>query len=233
MEFLLAGLELMLGLWLLGGWLRTSAWATATMAFAGFAVASAWLGWQGHTSCGCFGAIPVSPWISFGLDATVLFLLVVAVPKAADWRGQLQFWLRAAWVVGALASLGLAGWVGLSVLGHDPEAVLAQLRGETITAAPSQTDVGNGPPGNGQELLLTLHNRGASSVRIYGGTTDCSCLSTVDLPVSIPPGQSVQIRVLFRRPGKSGVFKRGFWLFTDAPRQPLVVAWISGRVEGS
>jgi hypothetical protein len=120
MEFLLASLELLLGLWLFGGWLRASAWFVATMSFTGFAGASAWLGWQGYSSCGCFGAIPVSPWLSFGLNASVLLLLMLAVPKAEAWRAQYPFWLRTACVMGALALLGLAGWVGLSLLGTIP-----------------------------------------------------------------------------------------------------------------
>lgn len=110
--------------------------------------------------------------------------------------------------------------------------VVIAIRGQTVVAAPVQTDVGTGPPGPAQPFIITLYNRGRQSVRIVGGTTDCGCLATSDLPVSIAPGGQVEIRVQFKRTGKPGVFRRGFWLYTDAPRQPFVVAWFAGRIVG-
>jgi hypothetical protein len=64
-------------------------------------------------------------------------------------------------------------------------------------------------------------------------TSDCNCLATDDLPVSVPPGESrpIAVRVYFK--GKLGRFQRAFALYTDDYTQPVVVARFSGRVEPS
>lgn len=61
--------EIVLGVWLVGGWWRPGAWAAASLFFALMAGVSLWLAAQGQNSCGCFGRVAVHPWATFGLDA--------------------------------------------------------------------------------------------------------------------------------------------------------------------
>jgi hypothetical protein len=49
--------EIFLGLWLLSGKARIGSWLTTIVAFGIFAVASAYQGWIGQASCGCFGRL--------------------------------------------------------------------------------------------------------------------------------------------------------------------------------
>jgi hypothetical protein len=226
MEQLLCVFEVLLAVWLISGWQWPLAWLAAVGTFAVFAAGSAWLAWQGHSSCGCFGQVPMSPTYTLAIDLAVLALLLLAWPKRSEWR-------RIIFFAGG-TGVALAGaWLVLSALGQSPEQLLAAWRGETVTVQPVQTDVGEGPAGPAEPFVITVHNRGHQSVRLVGGTTDCGCLATSDLPVTIPPGGSVAIRVQFKRSGPPGVFKRGFWLYTDAPGQPFAVAWFAGRIRGS
>jgi hypothetical protein len=78
-----AAWELALGAWLLSGAAAGAAWAAATGTFLSFAAISGYLGWIGQSTCGCFGAIPASPWAAFGVDAAGLAVLVTVRPPLA------------------------------------------------------------------------------------------------------------------------------------------------------
>jgi hypothetical protein len=39
---------------------------------------SGYLGWIGQATCDCFGAIPASPWLAFGVDLAALCIAPVA-----------------------------------------------------------------------------------------------------------------------------------------------------------
>src|SRR5687768_17088784 len=67
-----AAWELVLGLWLLSGSARAGAWLASVGTFSAFAAVSAYFGWIGVASCGCFGVIRASPWSAFGVDVAVL-----------------------------------------------------------------------------------------------------------------------------------------------------------------
>ena len=226
MEQLLCVFEVLLAVWLISGWQRPLAWITAVVTFAVFAAGSGWLAWQGHSSCGCFGKLSMSPTYTLAIDVAILALLLLAWPSRSEWR-------RILVVAGGAGVAVVVSWLGLLVLGQSPEQLLAAWRGETVTVQPVQTDVGEGPTGPAETFVITVLNRGRQPVRIAGGTTDCGCLATSDLPVTIPSGGSQPIRVQFKRAGLPGVFRRGFWLYTDAPGQPFVVAWFAGRIRGS
>jgi hypothetical protein len=54
----------LLAVWLLSGWQRERAWLAAVATFLVFTGASLTLAVQGYSSCGCFGAISVNPYVS-------------------------------------------------------------------------------------------------------------------------------------------------------------------------
>jgi len=154
--------------------------------------ASAYLGFAGQSSCGCFGVIPVSPWVTFGLDVGVLAVLgFCRPPRAAEVRrekvrhgvslpGALG---TAAAAAAALALLGGAFWL----LAGDPNHALSRLRGESITVEPAATSVGEEIAGASRSFSVTLTNHTNQPVRIIGGTTGCGCIATVDLPLRLAP----------------------------------------------
>jgi hypothetical protein len=78
---LLVFIELLLALWLLDGWARTTARTIALAFFAALAAVSLRSAYLGHRSCDCFGSIRVRPWVTFGIDViAVIALLVTPAP---------------------------------------------------------------------------------------------------------------------------------------------------------
>ncbi len=66
---------------ILGIWARTVRWVCISV-FACFLVYAIALAFTGAESCGCFGDLRISPWITAGLDATVIIAVLVAAPEA-------------------------------------------------------------------------------------------------------------------------------------------------------
>jgi hypothetical protein len=80
--------ESFLGLWSLSGLWVQSVRRTSLFLFTIFSIVSAYKAITGTASCGCFGAVGVSPWLVLGLDIGVIALLVTAPPRAyADESG--------------------------------------------------------------------------------------------------------------------------------------------------
>jgi hypothetical protein len=106
----LAEAELLGGLWM-AGWFdphRTRWWGAA--AFAGLALASLSQGLAGKCSCGCFGSLSISPWITLVFDLAAVAALLGSRPAGAS---EETFLIAPAhWIgLGAIALLiAIAGW---------------------------------------------------------------------------------------------------------------------------
>ncbi|MCU0706634.1 MAG: hypothetical protein MUF18_21980 [Fimbriiglobus sp.] len=61
-------------------------------------------------------------------------------------------------------------------------------------------DFGSGKPGELLTAKLTVTNYTTSPVRLIGGTSDCSCITTQDMPLLIPPRGNVSITVFLKVP---------------------------------
>jgi hypothetical protein len=88
-----------------------------------------------------------------------------------------------------------------------PAAALAHLRGELVTVEPSFVDFGSGKPGDVIERTVTVYNWSDQPVRLIGGTADCTCRVTQDLPATIGASSQialpVKIRILTSLPGSA------------------------------
>jgi hypothetical protein len=93
--------ELLLGLWLASGLKPALAWAAALFCFSVFAGASMAMVLAKQPSCGCFGSLEVSPWITGALDLVVVAVLCLFRPANV--------------VVGTINKPTLASWVIVSV----------------------------------------------------------------------------------------------------------------------
>jgi hypothetical protein len=100
----LAGAEIGFGCWMLAGlYPRVTRWAAA-LCFLGFLGVSLAKVFQGEHSCGCFGPVLISPWITAALDGFVFVALVYAKPSGeADAAAAGRRWTTFALLSGASA----------------------------------------------------------------------------------------------------------------------------------
>ena len=221
----LAGLEVeaLVGLWLLSGVARRGAWLAAVGLFTLLAAVSIYLVAVGQPSCGCFGRVEVSPWLSLTLDAVCVAALLASRPS-----GRWQF-TRQTLLLTAVATLSVAA---LAFAATTPAAgrTLAWLRGEELILTGGDTDAGTAPQGAFRDVPVTIENVTGHDLRLIGGTASCACVATGDLPLTIPSGSRVTANVSIKFTGEAGQFKHTFQWYTDSPRQPRLSGSIAGRV---
>ena len=101
--------ELLLGVWLLVGVFPQAARAVALAAFAGFLGVSVVRAALGEASCGCFGTVAVSPWLTGAFDLGALVALWRWRPPSQPLTGARPITFAAcAFAVAAIALLGVA-----------------------------------------------------------------------------------------------------------------------------
>ena len=230
-QFLAAEWEIVLGAWLLSGRSRSAAWAAAVATFVAFAGVSLYLGLAGQASCGCFGAVRASPWLAFGVDALALLLLVAARPALGELRGSRFRWRAVAGpALGTLSVWGLCIGLAVGMFGS-VDAALAALRGGGVSVRPAVADIGRGLPGQTLETTVEVTNWTAASVRLIGGTSDCSCVATSDLPLTLGPHETKQLRVRVSLVREPGLFNRKAVFWTDDREHPVLLLRLVGRID--
>jgi len=217
--------EALLGLWLLSGIAPAWSWLCSTGFLSILAYLSARLGFLGQASCGCFGRIVVSPWWALAIDVACLAALFVWRPRAL-WAG-----IRAGLAATGVAAVIVAALLGIQSWRYGSlPATLAHMRGETNLVRPMVADVGVGRAGDTCQVHITLTNYGAHLARIVGGTNECACVATDDLPIDLPPGQSRSIVVRFTFAGSLGRFQHSYHLFIDQGTIISLPGFLTGRV---
>lgn len=223
-------IEIILGVWLLSGWWRRPAWKFLLAFFAIMTAVSFYLALAGQTSCGCFGRITVNPWLILAIDVAVLgTLLLCRPPRPVEMvsRSSIPVIIK----VGGGSAGFLALFTGIFLFAFDsPLEALARLRGESVTVNPSVANLGDGARREAKEFSVELTNRTKEVIQILGGTSNCGCFTTTNLPITLNPGESRAITVGVRFQGSRGNFLHHFVLYTDDERQPFVIARFSGRV---
>jgi hypothetical protein len=123
----------------------------------------------------------------------------------------------------AVVLVGL-GYVSLVLAGREPSALFARWRGDFLVISPAEADLGSGPPGESVTTEVTLTNVGERALLVRGGTSDCQCITTRNLPITLPPGGSQRVHLIVRRSRTPGVQRRQYHFFTDQPQQPRAYA---------
>lgn len=72
--------EVLFGFWLLANIWPKPTWAAAIACFSVFACVSLYKALSGYANCGCFGRVPVNPWLTFTLDICIVLALFVFEP---------------------------------------------------------------------------------------------------------------------------------------------------------
>jgi len=222
------GWEILLGAWLLCGVAPFGSWLASIGTFTLLAGISGYLGWIGQATCGCFGTIKASPWHAFTVDVAALAILFVGHPKQEPNRAvQEGGWLRiispvAYFALGVAVIVACLAGMGTWVYGS-PEAALARLRGESLTVTPGYVDFGSGHPGDKLEATVKVRNWTDRPIRLMGGTSDCSCVVTTGLPITLQPGETRTIPVRLKlRQSQPGTFTRIAELWTDYDNQRTI-----------
>jgi hypothetical protein len=222
--------EAFIGLWLISGAYPLIAQLVTFALFASLGAMSFYMALKGESSCGCWGRIQVSPWITLAVDLLALAGIGSSFFRKAPFEQSLT-WRRSPVkpLAGAVAILVVVSGVFISSV-NDPWSQLARLRGDFITVEPALCELGSGYRGERRKFAVNLVNHGDLPVNFVGGTTDCGCIATDDLPIVLAPGESrtIHVRMVFK--GSKGVFQRRYVLYTDEERQKFVVARIKGEV---
>lgn len=228
-------LELLLGLWLLFGVAVAWAWLTAVATFLCFGAISLYQTWIGQASCGCFGKLSVNPWYTLGLDVVALLGLALCRPPISSSMSGVRAVL-AARMAGVVATCGaiLALLVILLGLGSwwfgSPQAALAHLRGEHVSVTPGLVNVGQGSPGEVCRATVEVSNWTDAPVRLIGGISDCSCVLTDDLPLTIPPGEVRSVTVQVKLPASTGAFSKTAAFLVGDQQLGVVPFRVTGRI---
>jgi hypothetical protein len=80
-NILVVEFELFFGVWLVFGLLPKLTWFAMIGCFSIFTLVSFYKAVSGESSCGCFGAVIVNPWITMTFDLMITGLLVIFLPK--------------------------------------------------------------------------------------------------------------------------------------------------------
>jgi hypothetical protein len=223
LRFLAVQAEILLGVWLILGWWRITAFMLACLLLAMFAMLSLSSFLSGQSDCGCFGNLKVHPGLTATVNLAALGLLSLSRPeiKWKENRGSVI-------AVGALTALtgGLA-WVANGPIGNK---LLARWQGQTVALRSSVVEAGEAAEGTRRQFPVMLTNSSSRDVRIVGGNADCSCTTTRNLPVTVPASGEVTIEIELKFRGTPGRFEHHFELFTDDKVRPKLRGVIVGRV---
>lgn len=228
---LVSGIELILGIWLINGWMRRWSWWSSLCLFTFFSLANLYLIHTSQSSCGCFGRIMINPWYAFGVDVAVLFALLIWRPSDgpvmvdAGWPRQVVKAVTGSAVI--LAAVGGAFWLSAET----PGDTLARIRGVAISIDPEIIDVGRGNQGDQRVVQAWMVNHTDRPVRIVGGTSTCSCVATDGLPATVPPHGRAAIAVKVKLKGTTGLFlQKYYFIVDDNQKQQSLVASVVGRI---
>ena len=222
--------ELALGGWLVLSVSKRASLLVALATFAGFTAVNLRDISHGVAKCGCFGDLPMTPWTALAIDGTALALLTLSYLTLR--RGEaFRTGTRPALVqFAAYQALLVVGWSGYVALSSgSSEVALAGFGGDEVAVRPGQIDFGTGHVGEQLPRTVTVHNLAAGPLTLLGGTADCSCVATADMPVTIPPGESRTVGLTLKLPATAGTFRREAYLWTDNPSHKTLVIELTGR----
>lgn len=228
MRLLVLDFEVILGLWLLTGFCRQASWIVVTLTFLCFSAVSAYSGWVGQASCGCFGSFTVPPWHTFTFDLAVVGILLFYRPRhIGSPRDSLALPVSplpsAVWgIAGAVCIGGLVVGSTYLMFGSFSEA-LTYFRGEALTLSPSPVDLGEVRAADSRRVYVQATNRTDRAIQLIGAKFTCSCLSTDKLPLTIAPHETRLLGVVVRFGGAPGWFTQTAYWYTQDSVQGVTV----------
>jgi hypothetical protein len=228
-----AGLETLLGVWLISGAWKNWAARIALATFMVFVVVTFYEFRSGISSCGCLGAIRIFPAYTFALDLSIVTLLMLQ----GDWLPVAP--LRARWAISVcvlltgLAALTLAR--NSSVKNSAPSSAMPITGPDVIAKSISPTewmaDLGTAPRGKTLRVLFNLTDPVDHDLQIRGVNVSCECTRVPKPPQVIQHTGQTQTEVIVKLPDHFGLFETAALLTTDAPNLPPLALRIRGQIQ--
>jgi hypothetical protein len=226
LQVLAVCIEVAMSLWLFSNFSAGYARQAALLLFTVLLALSVKSGVEGQSSCGCFGAIDVNPWITVAINTGILACLLIGVPGVAA-AAEAGWWQSA--LVGS-AYLVLGAGVCLALMPGDLLVTLGRLKGRTLFVSPAFVDLGVSVGGKPTQFMLSLHNYSYHPVRVVGGTSSCNCVAIDDLPIEIPAQGTAAVRVRTHLAGSPGHFQHQFMFYTDDGAHHFLLGRFGGRI---
>jgi len=152
------------------------------------------------------------------------------LPRKRAWVSR---WSGAFFVSAALVPLMLAFWTlgGLDAMG----VAYALMKGETLFVDSFSKSFGIVQTGDPIAVSYRLTNRGDQSVRVVGCQAICTCIVPDDLPFTLHPKESRDLKISILNPktedkGPSQAINWGITLFTTNPAQIQVPLTVKGEI---
>lgn len=126
----------------------------------------------------------------------------------------------------ALASLAAYSRLTLGSV----EAGFAYMRGERLIPDRHSKSVGRVESGKTLVVPFALTNHTGKELSILGGRSSCSCVEPANLPLTILPGRTAELRVGFRSGREKRRVSGWLSLYTNCPASCHIVLSVSGEV---
>jgi len=222
-----------MALWLASGVFRRWLWTCALVLFSGLGAVAGHTAFRGEASCGCFGALQISPWVTLGLDGIAIMALLLTRPKgntSADGQGRRAI-LTAG--VGVLLTVPLAVFmlrqppVGLSAAGQ-----AAASNQPDTPPGPNQllADLGYVPAKSTHPIHFILANGAARPMAIVKIEKECNCVQFPTTLPAVPPHGTLPVEATFAAPDLHAPYTKHVVLFTDNPQMPTIVLQVQARI---
>jgi Protein of unknown function (DUF1573) len=103
------------------------------------------------------------------------------------------------------------------------------IAGKQLVSEVGELSVGTLEVGEQRVLVFHLRNLTGRPINIVGSQSKCTCTSAEKLPLVVPPGGRLPLRVTYRA-DKAANVNETMRLFTDSERNRQLVLSVSGRV---
>ncbi len=105
--------------------------------------------------------------------------------------------MKKKFAVSLTLALALIG-VGYLMIKMHPETtgfLGSLLRGESVFLYPERLDLGSFEPGAKVEAVFHIRNLSDKAIKVVGGNSTCSCALPSNLPIEVPGGATIDLKV--------------------------------------
>lgn len=230
-------LEWLLACWLLSGIAAQWARRATLLLFSGFILFLLYQLYEGADSCGCLGAIEISPVYTLIFDSILIAGLLIFKPALRNMAPHRFSSMRR---MGSV-TVGLCGIAVLSfVLSRDPmrdqsidplgsasnnSAATTETTANRVTGPlPKEmvSELGSIDLGSSHPLSFMISNRTGRDVVIKRIASKCKCIRLQSPPSRLPAWQSTHVNVIFEAPQEVTDYTKVVELTTDDTTTPMI-----------